>query len=418
MREILGIAAEWARAETPFAIATLVAVTGSGPRELGASMIVSASGGVFGNVSGGCVEGAVFTECLDAVSSGASSLHTYGIRDGDVAAIGLTCGGVVEVAVIPVLPGTAAARAVLLAAERERAGLPVGIGVVTRSAGRVAGELVVLAPEGAGEAPGGVAGPTEAGASIAAEPWGRAVTEAEALVCGERAEALHLDANGCRVPVRDAALSMLVVPFGAPPRLIVVGAVEFSVALARLGSALGFAVTIVDPRDVFASTARFPGADVVIAWPDRYLAQTRIDARTAICVLSHDERFDVPALSVALASGAAYVGAMGSRRTHEDRLERLAAAGVAASAVARLRSPIGLDLGGRTADETALSILAEIVALRHGGTGRPHSELAGPLHAPAVPAGAPAAAPAPVVHVSATSAPSGGAPASARAAAP
>lgn len=394
MREILGVAAEWARAGTPFAIATLVGVTGSSPRELGASMVVSVDGRVFGNVSGGCVEGAVFTECLDAIASGAASLHTYGISDDEVVSIGLTCGGIVDVLVHPVPPGSAAAHDLLLAAEREREGLPVALALVTRagpSAGSAGfdggdawvggagtrdmplsnvGELVLVLPDDG------------SGAPASALP-ARATAEIAALAAGRDAAPLHLDDGGCRVVAADASLSLLVVPFGAAPRLVVVGAVEFSVALARLGTALGFAVTIVDPRDVFASAERFPDAEVVVDWPDRYLARILVDARTAICVLSHDPRFDVPALRVALASAAGYVGAMGSRRTHDDRLHRLAEAGVPAAAIARLRSPIGLDLGGRTPDETALSILAEIVAVRHGATGRPHRELTGPVHAPA-----------------------------------
>ena len=448
MREILSVAAEWARERVPFAVATLVGVRGSGPRELGASMVVSADGRVFGNVSGGCVEGAVFTECLDAVASGASSLHTYGISDDDVAAIGLTCGGIVDVLVRPVLPGSDAARDLLLVAEREREGLPVAVALVVRAGGfdtlpaaatqppggdaavpirwsspsiHAAGggalrnhadaavptrwssadaeRRCIETPEPTSRTDGAGSGGFDTPPAAATQPPRRALgdllvltdatpapdratAEALALADGDRAESLHLDGEGCRVPADDATLSLVVIPFGSAPRLIVVGAVEFSVALSRLGSALGFAVTVVDPRDVFASAERFPAAEVVIDWPDRYLSATRLDARTAVCVLSHDPRFDVPALRVALASPAGYVGAMGSRRTHDDRLRRLDEAGVAASDVARLRSPIGLDLGGRTPDETALSILAEIVAVRHGASGRPLSQRDGPVHAP------------------------------------
>lgn len=523
MREILSVAAEWARSGVPFALATLVGVRGSSPRELGASMVVSADGRAFGNVSGGCVEGAVFTECLDAIGTDSPSLHTYGIDGDDIAAIGLTCGGIVEVLVRPVPPRSPAARALLLAAEREAAGLPVALalvtatrqagGVVPRGSGRsrppagagavaaipgadvsepaeqavppghrvgVSESAVGVAPpahrggasgsgeavppvrreggfgpgEGAASVCGGAFGSVGIGPSVARggasdpvgiaasvrggafepedavllvdgggapgpagvvpsvdrggafEPVGdasaamspgdlivltddipptkdRVAAETTALLGGNGAALLHLDSAGCRVSATEADLSLLVIPLGAAARLIVVGAVEFSVALARLGRVLGFAVTVVDPRDVFASAERFPEAEVVVDWPDRYLAATRVDARTAICVLSHDARFDVPALRVALASPAGYVGAMGSRRTHDDRLRRLSEARVAASDIARLRSPIGLDLGGRSPDETALSILAEIVALRHGATGRPHSELTGAVHDPA-----------------------------------
>ncbi|ALJ22171.1 XdhC family protein [Microbacterium sp. No. 7] len=403
MREILSVAAEWARAGEAFAVATLVGVRGSGPRELGASMIVSADGRAFGNVSGGCVEGAVFTECQEALETGRASLQTYGISDGDALAVGLTCGGIVDVLVRPVLPGSDAARDLLLVAERDRAGLPVAV-VLEIPPGPGAGprfdrgDMWVMTPDTrnlprSNCGPEGLEEPPEpaepaglsqfnrgevsmAGRATRDLPrlkgWGEDRGGGEAKGWGEDAAVLSGEDGG----------SYLVIPFGSAPRLIVVGAVEFSVALARLGAALGFAVTVVDPRDVFASPERFPQAEVVVDWPDRYLRRTRIDAHTAICVLSHDPRFDVPALRLALASPAGYVGAMGSRRTHDDRLRRLGEAGVAASAIDRLRSPIGLDLGGRTPDETALSILAEIVAVRHGASGRPLRERDGPVHAP------------------------------------
>ena len=177
---------------------------------------------------------------------------------------------------------------------------------------------------------------------------------------------------------------MLGLPFPHAPRLIIIGAVEFSVALSRLGAASGFEVTVCDPREAFASPARFPDAhEVVHEWPHDYLARTPIDARTAICVLTHDPRFDVPALAVALRSPAGYVGAMGSRRTHDDRARRLADAGLTDVETQRLRSPIGLALGGRTPEETALSILAEIVMVRSGGRGGALRDTTGPVH-PAV----------------------------------
>ncbi|MFT3944188.1 MAG: XdhC family protein [Ancrocorticia sp.] len=293
MQEVYRIAADWIRAGVPFAAAQLVAVRGSSPRELGATMIVDGGGRVFGNVSGGCVESALVVECERAISSGEASTHRFGISDDDVFAIGLTCGGVIDVLVTPMLPGSDAACEML-----------------------------------------------------------RELEEREA----ERES----------------------------PRLIVVGAVEYAAALARLGGAMGYATTVVDPRPVFTTPERFPGAEVVAEWPDEYLSEALIDARTAICVLTHDSRFDVPALQVALASSAGYVGAMGSRRTHEDRLRRLTEAGVSAVDIARLRSPIGLDLGGRTPEDTALSILAEIVAVRNGAMGMPLSERSGPVHAAGV----------------------------------
>jgi xanthine dehydrogenase accessory factor len=364
MREILPTAAEWAREGRAFALATLVGVARSAPRELGAAMVVSADGQVFGNVSGGCVEGAVYELCLEAMSSGEPVLERYGISDESAFAIGLTCGGIIDVLVRPIAAGGAEAEELILAAEREHTGAASALGMVVSSP-RGPGLLFAL-------------GADAETLDVPGLPPGLA-DDARSSIGTDSARILRYDEAGCRVEA-EAVTSVLVVPLGAPARMIVVGAVEFSVALARLGLALGLAVTVVDAREVFATAERFPGAEVVVSWPDRYLATTRIDARTAICVLSHDPKFDVPALRVALASGAGYVGAMGSRRTHEDRLARLAQAGVPEASIARLRSPIGLELGGRSPEETALSILAEIVADNRGGSGRRLSELSGAVH--------------------------------------
>lgn len=331
MRGILPIAAEWARSGRAFAMATLVSVSGSAPREVGASLIVSADGEVFGNVSGGCVEGAVYEQCRLAIESGDASVETFGYTSADAFSVGLSCGGVIEVLVRPVLPGSAAAQDVLLLAEREARAMPVTYTL------------------------------TVAGADL-----GRGVIDQTA-------------------PISAGAVT---ISLGLPPRLIIVGAVEFAVALSHIGVAAGMQVTVVDPREVFATAARFPGAEVAVAWPHRYLSAAELDARTAVCVLTHDPKFDVPALRVALASDAGYVGVMGSRQTHEERLERLSEESVppksslTAEQLERLRSPIGLDLGGRTPEETALSILAEIVADRHGASGHRLSELSGPVHRP------------------------------------
>lgn len=169
------------------------------------------------------------------------------------------------------------------------------------------------------------------------------------------------------------------------PRMLVFGAIDFAAAVAQQGSFLGYRVTVCDARGVFATPARFPTADeVVVDWPHRYLAaQTQagaIDRRTVICVLTHDAKFDVPLLEVALRLDVGYVGAMGSRRTHEDRLARLREAGLTEAELERLASPIGLDLGARTPEETAVSIAAEIIARRWGGRGRPLSEVRGRIH--------------------------------------
>jgi xanthine dehydrogenase accessory factor len=180
------------------------------------------------------------------------------------------------------------------------------------------------------------------------------------------------------------AVSVFVSAFAPPPRMVVFGAIDFAAAVARIGSFLGYRVTVCDARPVFATGRRFPGVEVVVDWPHRYLAGEvdagRVDARTVVCVLTHDPKFDVPALKVALAQDFAYVGAMGSRRTHADRLARLKADGVDDDQLAKLASPIGLDLGARTPEETAVSIAAEIIAVRWGGGGQPLSTRDGSIH--------------------------------------
>ncbi|WP_107103452.1 XdhC family protein, partial [Streptomyces griseoruber] len=182
----------------------------------------------------------------------------------------------------------------------------------------------------------------------------------------------------------DQPLTLFVECCAPPPRMLVYGAVDFAAALVRLGTYLGYEVTVCDARPVFATAERFPdAAHVVVDWPHRHLEATRTDHRTVVCVLTHDAKFDVPLLERALRMPLAYVGAMGSRRAHHDRLRRLRGAGLAEDELAGLHSPVGLDLGGRTPEETALSIAAEIVAVRRGGTGLPLTHRDGPVHRPA-----------------------------------
>ncbi|MGP3632600.1 XdhC family protein, partial [Streptomyces sp. 24-1644] len=205
-----------------------------------------------------------------------------------------------------------------------------------------------------------------------------AVAEARAMLDAGRTGSLVIGAEGSRC---GAPVTLLVESSVPPPRMIVFGAIDFASALVRAGTFLGYRVTVCDARPVFATRARFPEADeIVVEWPHRYLAATEVDARTVLCVLTHDAKFDVPLLEAALKLPVAYVGAMGSRRTHLDRNERLRDAGVTEAELARLHSPIGLDLGARTPEETALSIAAEIVAERRGGSGRPLTGAHTPIH--------------------------------------
>ncbi|MEU7524565.1 XdhC/CoxI family protein [Saccharothrix sp. NPDC042600] len=318
MRELASLVSDW---DGPYAVASVVAVRGSAPREVGAALAVHPDGRVVGSVSGGCVEGAVYELALSVLETGTPRLARFGYSAEDAFAVGLTCGGELEVFVQVVTPEI---RSALRAA---RDGRPV---VLTRSLDTGDGE---------------VSFPPHA-------------VSTSSVVDGR-----------------------LVESWGTAPRLLVFGAIDYAAAVARQGKFLGYHVTVCDARPVFATPERFPAADeVVVDWPHRYLASTPVDASTAVCVLTHDPKFDVPLLKEALRLPVGFVGALGSRRTHLDRLARLRAEGVTEAQLARLRSPIGLDLGARTPEETAVSIAAEIIAVRRGGGGLPLTGADTPIH--------------------------------------
>ncbi|MGW0395861.1 XdhC family protein [Streptomyces sp. NPDC003042] len=363
MLDIAGELRTWCAQRRDFALATVVAVSGSAPRGPGASLAVDAAGTALGSLSGGCVESAVHELCLDAIASGKGGVHRFGYSDDDAFAVGLTCGGVLDVLVTPVRgqdPVRPVLGAVLEAVER---GARAAFARVVRGPSGQLGRALAVHPDGSYE--GGLGG----GAAL-----DRAAAErVRALLLAGRTAAAELGTAGglCGEP-----LTLLVESAAEPPRLIVYGAVDFAAALARMGAFLGHRVTVCDARPVFATPARFPGADeVIVDWPHRHLAGERdagrLDTRTAVCVLTHDAKFDVPVLALALRLPLAYVGAMGSRRTHLDREARLRAEGVPETDLARLRSPIGLDLGGRTPEETALAIAAEFTAVRHRAPATP-----------------------------------------------
>ncbi|WP_420032325.1 XdhC family protein [Streptomyces sp. cg28] len=360
---------EWVAQGREFAVATVVSVSGSAPRPPGAALAVDTAGEVIGSVSGGCVEGAVYELCEQALADGVPVRESFGYSDDDAFAVGLSCGGVVEVHVVPVRTGAPSRTTVEAALARAARGEAVALARVLDGPAPLvdSGGLLLVRPDGSAE-----------GALGSADDAGLAA-QARAL--------LDLGRTGvCAVPessARCGADVTLFVESSVPPaRMIVFGAVDFAGALVRVGKLLGFHVTLCDARPVFATRARFPEADeVVVEWPDRYLRATATDERTVLCVLTHDAKFDVPLLEVALRLPVAYVGAMGSRRTHADRSQRLREAGVTPRELSRLRSPIGLDLGGRTPEETAVSIGAEIVAVRRGGSGAPLAEGDGAIHA-------------------------------------
>ncbi|MGY4963834.1 XdhC family protein [Streptomyces sp. 900105245] len=380
MLDLAGQLDQWIEEGREFAVATVVAVGGSAPRGPGAALAVDTAGSVIGSVSGGCVEGAVYELCRQALDTGQSLVERFGYSDEDAFAVGLTCGGTIEVLITPV-SARAPARAVLGPAVSSAVrGEPSALVRVARGPAQLLGRALLVRADGTYE--GGLGGHADLDRNAAAE--GRALLDAG------RTGTVDVSADGSGCP---GGLTLLVESSVPPPRMIVFGAIDFASALARAGKFLGYHVTVCDARPVFATRVRFPDADeVVVDWPHRYLRRTTTDARTVLCVLTHDPKFDVPLLRTALALPVSFVGAMGSRRTHEDRDRRLRDEGVSERELARLRSPIGLDLGARTPEETALSIAAEIVAARRGGTGAPLTGSGTPIHRDREPGGATAAA--------------------------
>ncbi|CAL9652490.1 putative xanthine dehydrogenase subunit A [Streptomyces sp. enrichment culture] len=368
MSDVAGELCRWLDEGREFAVATVVSVNGSAPRGPGAALAVDREGTAVGSVSGGCVEGAVYELCVRALEDDGTRVERFGHSDEDAFAAGLTCGGVIDVLVTPVgarAPVRQVLRSALSAAVR---GEPGALARVVRGPADLLGGALFVRPDGSCE--GGLGGDPELDRTAAAE--------ARALLDGGRTGTVDLSADGSRCP---GGLTLFVESSVPPPRMIVFGAIDFAAALVRVGRFLGHRVTVCDARPVFATRARFPEADeVVVDWPHRYLRGTATDARTVLCVLTHDPKFDVPLLKEALRMPVAFVGAMGSRRTHADRERRLREAGVGERELARLRSPIGLDLGARTPEETALSIAAEIVAARRGGTGAPLTGSDVPIH--------------------------------------
>ncbi|MFF8950557.1 XdhC family protein [Streptomyces sp. NPDC014940] len=364
----------WVEQGRDFAVATVVAVGGSAPRQPGAALAVDADGTAVGSVSGGCVEGAVYELCRQALEDGESVLERFGYSDEDAFAVGLTCGGVIDILVTPVR-ADGPVRPVLAAALAAAAsGEAAAVARIAEGPAALRGRALLVRPDGSRE--GGFGDLPELDRTVAAE--------AGAFLDAGRTGTLEIGARGSRC---GSPLTVLVESSVPAPRMIVFGAIDFASALVRVGKFLGYHVTVCDARPVFATRARFPEADeIVVEWPHEYLERTDVDGRTVLCVLTHDAKFDVPLLRLALRLPVAYVGAMGSRRTHLDRDERLRAVGVSELELARLRSPIGLDLGARTPEETALSIAAEIVAARRGGSGVPLTGAHTPIHHDTAPA--------------------------------
>ncbi|HSE07556.1 MAG TPA: XdhC/CoxI family protein [Nocardioidaceae bacterium] len=374
MREVMADLLRWWEAGETVGMGTVVATFRSAPRPPGASMLVGPDGQAVGSVSGGCVEGAVYELAEQVVASGDSVLERYGVSDDEAFAVGLTCGGILDVYVEKVDRQTFPELGDI-ARDLEQ-GSPVAVATVVEHTDPAwIGRRLVVRPGDDGAHRLGSLGSERADDAVTDDVIGL-------LASGHHAT-LTYGPDGER---RGEGMRVFVWAFAPPPRMLVFGAIDFAAAVARIGSFLGYNVTVCDARPVFATASRFPSADeVVVEWPHRYLQAEaeagRIDGRTVLCVLTHDPKFDVPLLKVALRlPEVGYVGAMGSRRTHDDRQARLKEAGMTDDELARLASPIGLDLGARTPEETAVSIAAEIIALRWGGQGGRLADEKGRIH--------------------------------------
>jgi xanthine dehydrogenase accessory factor len=326
LKDVLDTLERWVAEGLRTATATVVLTERSAPRDPGAMLAVSEKGEVAGSVTGGCVEPAVYEEAQAVLAGGPPRLVKYGIADDEAFEVGLPCGGTVHIFVDLLDPALVAPIAEAVRAER-----PVALAV--RTTGAAIGEKCVVYGDSA--------------------DGGEVVSKARELL--GRGETGFVTVGGEEVFVSS---------FVPRPRMYVFGAIDFASALASIGRFLGYHVTVCDARAKFVTPERFPDVDeLVVDWPDRLLASSPVDERTAICVLTHDNKFDVPILKVAVESKAGYIGAMGSRRTTERRAERLREEGVTDEQLARIHAPIGLRIGSRSPEEVAVAIAAEIVSV-------------------------------------------------------
>ncbi len=365
MKELLETLAGWERDGVGIGRAVVVRTFGSAPRPEGAVLLFAKDGRIAGSVSGGCVEGAAAEEIQQSWGSGNARVIRYGISDEQAWDVGLACGGTIDVLVEPVAP------AAVIDAARESIGASGhGSAVVT--------PLPADSPPGAfGPHQPGVGAPPAAELIVTEQgslTGSLGTADLDAALVSAATEALR---RGLSRTVELAGRSLFIEVFPVRPRLVMVGGVEVARSLVRLARELGFETVVVDGRASFATPERFPDVDrLVVGWPDEVAGEIGLGPNDAVAVLSHDVKFDEPAIVEALRRGCRYVGAVGSRKTQADRRARLLAAGVSAADLARLRGPVGLDLGGRAPAETALAILAEIVAERYGGSGAPMRERA------------------------------------------
>lgn len=360
-------ARQWIAEGREMAIATLVETAGSSPLEPGSMMLIDVEGRIEGSVTGGCIEGALVEEARDVLAGAPPRVRTYGISDDLAAGVGLMCGGTVHIFVERLGKEAALVLDQVLAAAIE---------------GRPAAIATLLDGEAAGSRLGLVGDRVVGGFESESIPLLDRTVEREIRGMLEQGMTT-IRRYGADGAAMGSSLRVHVQSFAEPPSMVIFGAIDFSVAVASLARALGFAVTIVDAREPFVSAPRFSAvADVVVDWPDRFLRGRELGPRDVVLVFTHDPKFDQPALISALASHAGYIGALGSRRTQRDRAERLRAAGATDEDIDRIAAPCGLDIGARTPAETAVSVLAEVIALQNARSAERLSESEGPIHPP------------------------------------
>jgi xanthine dehydrogenase accessory factor len=360
MKELIAQLDAWRDEGATPARAVVIRTFGSAPRPEGATMLVSSDGRLAGSVSGGCVEGAAYEEVERARADGRQRVIRYGISDEEAWDVGLACGGTIDVLMQPSLP-----------AEVEMAARELGRAVITPLPADSPGPAFGPVPPGAGSAPE-PALTLEAGRDSLVGTTGD--EEADRALAAAARDALL---RGTSRTVDVAGRQYFIEAFARRPRLVIVGAVQVAIPLVALARTMGYETVVVDGRPAFASAERFPDVDrLIVGWPDEVADEIGLGPEDAVAVLSHDVKFDEPAIVTALSRNCRYVGAVGSRKTQADRRERLKAAGLSDTQLARLHGPIGLDLGGREPAETALAIMAEVVAEQYGGSGSPMVERA------------------------------------------
>ncbi len=353
MKELLATLDAWRAEGVDVGRAVVVRTFGSAPRPEGAVLLTTADGRLAGSVSGGCVEGAAYEEIARARADGRRRVIRYGISDEQAWDVGLACGGTIDVLVEPSVPEEA------IAAARETAhGRADGRAVVTPLPADAPGPAFGPHSPGAGEPPSHV---------LVVHDDGRidGSLGSESADAALRTAALDALERGASATIEVEGRQLFVEAYPVRPRLVVVGAVQVAMSLVRFARELGYETIVVDGRAAFATSERFPDVDrLVVGWPDEVADQIGLGPADAVAVLTHDVKFDEPAIVEALRRGCRYVGAVGSRKTQSDRRARLRAAGVSDAELDRLRGPIGLDLGGRAPAETALAIMAEVLAAR------------------------------------------------------